>query len=46
MNQIIFLNKNWHTRVTEICLEIEDVLKIDSSEACKGKKAVLKNHQT
>jgi hypothetical protein len=32
--------ENWLTKGTEICLEIEDVLKFDSSEVCKGKKAL------
>ena len=27
--------------MTEICLEIEDVFKFDSLEACKGKKATV-----
>jgi hypothetical protein len=38
--------------VTENCLEIEDILKFESLEACKGKKAAfgwlaqaLKNHR-
>ena len=34
----IFLNL---ILMTEICLEIEDVLKFDSLEACEGKKATL-----
>ena len=32
--------KIWNL-VTEICLEIEGVLKFDSLEACKGKKVAI-----
>ena len=37
----IFLNLEIWILVTENCLEIEDVLKFDSLEACKGKKATF-----
>ena len=35
----IFLSLKIWILVTAICLEIEDVFKFDSLEACKGKKA-------
>ena len=37
----IFLNLKIRILVTEICLEIENILQFDISEACKGKKAKL-----
>ena len=37
----IFLNLKIWILVTENCLEIEDVLKFESLEACKGKKATI-----
>ena len=37
----IFLNLKVRILVTEKCLEIEDVLKFESLEACKGKKATF-----
>ena len=35
----IFLNLKIWILLTENCLEIEDVLKFESLEPCKGKKA-------
>ena len=37
----ILLNLKIWILVTENCLEIEDVLKFESLEACKGKKAAF-----
>ena len=37
----IFLSLKIWIFVTANCLEIEDVFKFDSLEACKGKKAAL-----
>ena len=37
----IFLNLKIWILVTENCLEIEDVLKFESLEACKGKKVAF-----
>ena len=36
-----FLKLNIWILVTEKCVEIEDVLKFESLEACKGKKAAF-----
>ena len=37
----IFLSLKFLILVTELCLEIENVLKFDILEACKGTKAVI-----
>jgi hypothetical protein len=37
----IFLSMKIWISVIEICLEIEDVFKFESLEACKGKKVAI-----
>ena len=39
--KIIFLNFKIWILVAEYCLEIEDALKFESLETCKGKKAAF-----